>query len=252
MPTAAFRAGNLQYEYSSGGGDAAYLLTPAQIKGMDPQGIGVNQAVLQIFNAYPMPNDPTQGDGLNTEGYRFPYTLQRSYNTYISRLDWNITSNAKHTVFWRGNLQNDNEPTAPAFPGQPPSTSTLTNSKGFGAGYTALITNNLINNFRYGLTRQGVDDAGISNQPHVSLAAVAQPQAFSRSTSVIIPVQNIVDDVSWTKHTHNFQFGLNLRLIDDRRVSNANSFPDGQMNKGWLSNGSHRCNSSADPPVNGY
>jgi hypothetical protein len=254
VPTAAFRAGNLQYEYSSGGGDAAYLLTPAQIKGMDPQGIGVNQAVLQIFNAYPMPNDPTQGDGLNTEGYRFPYTLQRSYNTYISRLDWNITSNAKHTVFWRGNLQNDNEPTAPAFPGQPPSTSTLTNSKGFGAGYTALITNNLINNFRYGLTRQGVDDAGISNQPHVSLAAVAQPQAFSRSTSVIIPVQNIVDDVSWTKHTHNFQFGLNLRLIDDRRVSNANSFPDGQMNQGWLSNGSTVANSGGpfDPPVYGY
>ena len=116
------------------------------------------------------------------------------------------------------------------------------------------MSTSLVNNFRYGLTRQGVDDAGLSNQPHVSLAAVAQPQAFSRSTSYIIPVQNIVDDISWTKHSHNFQFGVNLRLIDDRRVSNANSFPDGQMNQGWLSNGSTVANSGGpfDPPVYGY
>jgi hypothetical protein len=67
-------------------------------------------------------------------------------------------------------------------------------------------------------------------------------------------VQNIVDDVSWTKHTHNIQFGVNLRLIDDRSVSNANSFPDGQMNQGWLSNGSTVANSGGpfDPPVYGY
>lgn len=255
VPTTQFRAGNLQYEYlNSAGADQTYLLTPGDIKSMDPQGIGVNAAILQIFNGYPLPNDPTQGDGLNTEGYRFPYTLQRSYNTYIARLDWNITSDGKHTVFWRGNLQNDNEPTAPAFPGQPPATSTLTNNKGFAAGYTTLITSNLVNNFRYGLTRQGVDNAGISNEPHVDLAAVAQPQAFSRSTSAIIPVQNIVDDLSWTKHTHNLQFGGNIRLIDNRRVSNANSFPDGQMNQGWLSNGSTVANSGGpfDPPVYGY
>ncbi|HEY9125671.1 MAG TPA: hypothetical protein VIM62_01010, partial [Acidobacteriaceae bacterium] len=231
-----------------------YNLTPNDIKGMDPQGIGVNPNILAIYNAYPEPNDPTQGDGLNTEGFRFPYTLQRSYNTYISRLDWNVTKNGKHTLFWRGNLQNDNEPTPPAFPGQPPSTSTLTNNKGFAAGYTAILTNNLINNFRYGFTRQGVDDAGISNQPHVSLAAVADPQAFTRSTSAIIPVQNIVDDASWTRHTHNFQFGFNMRLIDDKRTSTANSFPDGQMNQGWLSNGSTVANSNGpfDPQAYGY
>ncbi|MGA2560874.1 MAG: carboxypeptidase-like regulatory domain-containing protein [Terracidiphilus sp.] len=254
VPTSSFRAGNIQYEYQKGGGDAVYLLTPADIQGMDPQGVGDNPNILAIYNNYPQPNDPTQGDGLNTEGYRFPYTLQRSYNTYIARLDWNLGPNGKHTLFWRGNLQNDNEPTAPAFPGQPPSTSTLTNSKGFAAGYTLVLSPSLINNLRYGFTRQGVDNAGISNQPHVSLAAVSDPQAFTRSTSVIIPVQNIVDDISWTGHNHNIQAGVNLRLIDDRRVSNANSFPDGQMNQGWLSNGSTVANSGGpfDPPVYGY
>jgi hypothetical protein len=254
VPTQSFRNGNIQYEYLKNGSDAVYLLTPADIQGMDPQGIGDNPNILSLFNTYPLPNDPTQGDGLNTQGFRFPYTLHRSYNTYISRLDWNAGRNGKHTIFWRGNLQNDNEPTAPAFPGQPPSTSTLTNSKGFAVGYTAVLTSSLVNNFRYGFTRQGVDNAGISNQPHVDLAAVAEPQAFTRSTSTIVPVQNIVDDVSWTKHSHNIQVGANIRLIDDRSTSNANSFPDGQMNQGWLTNSSTVANSGGpfDPPVYGY
>ena len=255
VPTASFRAGNLQYEYQNGsGGDSVYTLTPAQIKGMDPQGIGDNPAILQLFQAYPLPNDPTQGDGLNTEGFRFPYTLARRYNTYIARLDWNASSNGKHTIFWRGNLQNDNEPSPPAFPGQPPSTSTLTNNKGFAIGYTAVLSSSLVNNLRYGLTREGFEVAGISNQPHVFLSAVAQPQAFTRSTSTIVPVQNVVDDVSWTKHTHNLQFGANIRMIDDRSTTNANSFPDGQMNQGWLSNGSTVANSGGPfvPPVYGY
>jgi hypothetical protein len=252
VPTSAFRAGNLQYQYVNGSGDSVYQLTPANIQGMDPQGIGNDPAMTTILNAYPMPNDPTQGDGLNVAGYRFPYTLTRSFNTYIARLDWNV--NAKHSLFWRGNLQNDTEPTPPAFPGQPPANSTLTNNKGFAVGYTAILTSNLVNNLRYGFTRQGVDTAGTSDQAHVYLSAVAQPQAFTRSTSVIVPVQNIVDDVSWTKHTHNLQFGDNLRLIDDKNTTNANSFPDGQMNQGWLSNGSTIANSGGafDPPVYGY
>jgi hypothetical protein len=39
VPTASFRAGNIQYIDTSG---SVYTLTPADIKGMDPQGIGVN------------------------------------------------------------------------------------------------------------------------------------------------------------------------------------------------------------------
>jgi hypothetical protein len=255
VPTASFRNGNLQYLYqNSSGGDSVYNLTPANIQAMDPQGIGEDPAMLSLLQSYPQPNDPTQGDGINTEGFRFPYTLARSYNTYIARLDWNLSSNGRHTVFWRGNLQNDTEPTAPAFPGQPPSTSTLTNNKGFAIGYTAVLSTSLVNNLRYGFTRQGVDLAGVSNQPHVFISAVAQPQAFTRSTSTIVPLQNIVDDLSWTKHTHNLQFGANIRLIDDRNTTNANSFPDGQMNQGWLSNGSTIAGSGGpfDPPVYGY
>jgi hypothetical protein len=249
VPTPSLRGGNIQYLNASG---TVTTLTPAQIQGMDPQGIGVNQNVLAIFAKYPQPNDASQGDSLNTQGFRFPYNLHRTYNTYIGRGDWNITG--KQSIFWRGNLQNDDEPTTPAFPGEPPSTRVLTNNKGFAVGYTAVITPNLVNAVRYGFTRQGVENAGLSTQPEVSFNGIAAPEAFTRSSAVVIPLHNVVDDLSWQKHSHSFQFGANLRFIDDQRTSNANSFPDGQMNAGWLSNGSTVAGNGGpfDPAAYGY
>ncbi|HUN86251.1 MAG TPA: carboxypeptidase-like regulatory domain-containing protein [Terracidiphilus sp.] len=253
VPTTSYRAGILQYEYvNSSGGDSTYTLTPSDIQGMDPQNIGNDPALLTVLNNYPQGNDPTQGDGLNSIGYRFPYTIHRKYDTYIARLDWNLSS--KHSFFWRGNLQGDSEPTPPAFPGQPPQTTVLTNNKGFAAGYTYIINNSMVNDLRYGLTRQGVDSAGAANQPIIYFSEVYQPTSPDYSTSFIIPVNNLADNLSWTKHDHNFAFGTNIRFISDKRVSDAQSFPDGQMNQGWLTRSSTIANSNGpfDPEVYGY
>ncbi|HEX3435156.1 MAG TPA: carboxypeptidase-like regulatory domain-containing protein [Pseudacidobacterium sp.] len=255
VPTANFRTGYLNYQYlNANGTDSTYTLTPADIQQMDPSGIGESTAILQMMSQYPQANTANPGDGLNSAGYRFPYTVHRKYDTYIARIDWNVTSDGKHTLFWRGNLQNDNEPTASAFPGQPAAAVTLTNSKGFAAGYTYLITNNLVNNLRYGLTRQGIDNAGISNQPQIILSEITQPIAFTRSSSFIIPVHNVADDLSWTRHNHSFAFGTNIRFIDDHRISNQQSFPDGQMNQGWLTRSSTIANSKGpfDPEQYGF
>src|SRR3984885_5463982 len=48
VPTTSFRAGNLQY--ASAGGTTT--LTPSDLQAMDPQGIGVNAAVLALMNTY--------------------------------------------------------------------------------------------------------------------------------------------------------------------------------------------------------
>ena len=253
VPTASYRAGNLQYQATNpGASDFVYTLTPADIQSMDPQNIGNDAALLQVLNNYPQGNDPTQGDGLNSIGYRFPYTIHRKYDTYIARLDWNARS--KHNFFWRGNLQNDNEPTAPAFPGQPAQITVLTNSKGFAAGYSYVISNNMVNDLRYGFTREGVESAGAANQPIVFFSEVAQPTSSDYSTSFIIPVHNVVDNLSWTKHDHSLAFGTDIRFIDDQRHSNAQSFPDAQMNQGWLTRSSTIANSKGpfDPQVYGF
>ncbi|HEY1578863.1 MAG TPA: carboxypeptidase-like regulatory domain-containing protein [Terracidiphilus sp.] len=252
VPTTSYRNGNLQYEYANGSGDSEYTLTPADIQSMDPQNIGNDQALLTILNAYPTGNDPTQGDGLNSIGYRFPYTVHRKYDTYIARVDWNLSS--KHNFFWRGNLQNDSEPSTPAFPGQPAASTILTNNKGFAAGYTYLLNNNMVNDLRAGLTREGVSNSGANDQPIIYFTEVANPSSTNYSTSFIIPVTNLADNFSWTKHNHNFAFGTNIRFISDQRVSNAQSFPDGQMNQGWLTRSSTIANSKGpfDPEQYGF
>lgn len=252
VPTTSYRNGNLQYEYSDGSGDSVYTLTPSDIQKMDPQNIGNDQALLAVLNAYPTGNDPTQGDGLNSIGYRFPYTVHRKYDTYISRIDWNLSS--KHNFFWRGNLQNDSEPSTPAFPGQAAATTILTNNKGFAAGYTYLLNNNMVNDVRVGLTREGVSNSGANHDAVIYFAEVSNPSATNYSTSFIIPVTNVADNFSWTKHDHNFAFGTNMRFISDQRVSNAQSFPDGQMNQGWLTRSSTIANSKGpfDPEQYGF
>ncbi len=248
VPTATLRQGIVQYTDTTG---ANYTLTPTQIQGMDPLGVGVDQAALQVLNSYPLPNSTLAGDGLNTSGFEFTAPQDSSFNTYIARLDWIVSQ--KHSVFWRGNLVNYDQPSPPQFPGQPPASRLLTNSKGYALGYTAVLRPNLVNDFRWGLTRQGGSNAGISNQPQITLAGLPSPTAYTRSSSSVIPVNNLVDDLSWSKGRHNLQFGTNVRFIDDRQVSTQNSYPSALGVIGYLrSHGIANTGVPLDPANSGY
>jgi hypothetical protein len=247
VPLASYTAGNLAYGCAAG----TCVITPAQLQSMDPQGIGASSAVESLFRSYPQSNNPTLGDGLNTGGYTFSYNDKRSYNTYIARLDWNITGNGKHTVFWRGNLQNDSEPQGPQFPGQPASITTLTNNKGFAAGYTLLINANLVNNLTFGLTRQGYSDAGLLSGPYVTLQEGTPLQSHSASDLTIVPVYNLAENLAWTKHNHNLAFGTNLRFISNKSSSNALSYANASGTYQYLNPGSIAGSGGAfDPGVN--
>jgi hypothetical protein len=256
VPTQSYRTGFLQYcdvNVSPCPSSNMYMLTPADLKAMDPQGIGVNTAALAYMSKYPLPNNPSQGDGMNTEGYSFAYTVHRSYNTYAMRLDWDVTGQGKHLLFWRGNLQNDNEPGGPQFPGQPGSNTLLTNSKGFAAGYTWVAGSNLVNNLVVGLTRQGLSNAGLLSGPYTDLQGFTSLNAHTSSNFTITPVYNVADNFSWTKHTHNFAFGTNLRFIDNRSSSNSLSYANASGTYQYLNPGTIAGSGGPfDPAVYGY
>jgi hypothetical protein len=256
VPTASFRAGTLQYVCAAGAGcpaNGVYTLTPADLRSIDPQGIGASAAVLALMNTYPVGNNPTLGDGLNTEGYSFSYNTQRSYNAYTARLDWDITGNGKHTVFWRGNLQGDNEPGGPQFPGQPGTNTLLTNSKGFAAGYTVLLSSNLVNNLAFGLSRQGLSNAGLLSGSYVTLQGLTPLQATTASNYTITPLYNLTDNLSWNKRNHNLAFGTNIRFIDNRSSSNALSYSNATGTYQYLNPGTLAGSGGAfDPGAFGY
>jgi hypothetical protein len=180
-----------------------------------------NSSQSSIFNLYPHANTDTVGDLLDYRGYTFPGANPQKLNTYILRLDYGITANGNHKLFFRGNLQNDNQQQPPEFPGQPAFAFVTGNNKGVAAGYTALLRPNLINNFRWSLVREGTGTTGLNSQPYVHFRTLSDLNGVaSQSEYVNVPVHNFVDDLTWTKGKHTFQFGTNLRLIHNNRTGN--------------------------------
>jgi hypothetical protein len=188
-----------------------------------------------LFAQYPLPNSTSEGDLLNTEGYTFPGPAPVKHDTYIVKFDYKLNSSGSQTLFVRGNLQNDRAPDPPQFPGQPPFDVLTNNSKGIAGGYTALISKNLINNFRYAFIRQGVATNGVNNQDYVTFRGLDDTQGLQSPTVLTnVPVHNFIDDVSWTKGTHTIQFGTNWRLIHNNRESNGDNISYGYANLYWL------------------
>jgi hypothetical protein len=180
-----------------------------------------NSSTNSVFNLYPHSNTDTVGDLLDYRGFTFPGASPEKLNTYISRLDYKITANGNQSLFLRGNLQNDNQQLAPQFPLQPSSDFHTSNNKGIAAGYTALLRPTLINSFRWSLVREGVGDSGTNSTPFVHFRTLTDITALgAQSEYVNVPVHNFVDDVTWTRGKHTWQFGTNLRLVHNNRAGN--------------------------------
>ncbi|MGA9706204.1 MAG: carboxypeptidase-like regulatory domain-containing protein, partial [Candidatus Sulfotelmatobacter sp.] len=255
--------------------DYVATLTPAQFASLDnppgtgcgsqspvtcpptpgnPSGGGVNGLLANIgganpnalFTHYPLPNCTAcgnavngDGDGLNSAGFTFPGNNPTSLNTYIFKLDYKITADGNQSLFMRGNLQNDHQALPPQFPTLPADDIVTNNSKGIAGGYTYIIRNNLINNFRYAFIRQGLGQGGLNNQDYNTLRGLDDTQALNPTDTPSIftnvPVHNFIDDVSWTKGKHTIQFGTNWRLIHNNRQSNAENLSSGYANLYWMS-----------------
>ncbi|HET9410116.1 MAG TPA: TonB-dependent receptor [Candidatus Sulfotelmatobacter sp.] len=269
VPSDNLRNGIVSYIADDG---SVVTLTPQQLAGMDPNcsttpgfgaggtcplGPGANPAVMQIFNQYPHPNTDVVGDGFNFRGFQFAAPAPAKLNTSIIKLDYNLTRDANHRLFVRGNLQGDNQAgltlNGPQFPGEPPDQTEFSNNKGIAIGYTALFHSNLINNFRYGYIRQGLDLVGLQTSNFVNFRGMDDITGQTSTVRSIIPVHNFVDDITWTKGKHSLQFGANFRIINDGRIGNADSFNFGQTNVSWLDNaGIANTGSSLDPAAFGF
>ena len=159
-------------------GAGGFGLTPQQLKAMDANAfasepnllpgysgpVGPNPTMISYFNKYPLPNDFSQGDGVNTAGYRFAAPTSNVKNWYIAKMDYNITQDGKQRVSLTGALANENQANAPFLPGDAPETSIVNYNKGLIANYSAVISSALINNFRYGYIRESLGTIGNTNQ----------------------------------------------------------------------------------------
>ena len=238
VPNAMFRQGYISYPYQAGSGLATETLTPQMFAELDPHcsslgtcpwGPGDDPNILKVFNSYPLPNGPG-GDNYNTASYTWSAPNPINLATYIGRLDYALSD--RHRLFARGNLQNDSIIAPPMYPGQAATNVNRDNTKGMAFGETWTISQNMVNNARFGFTRQGFSNRGAADQPYVTLASVSNPIAETYSTTTHVPSTNVIDDLSWNKGKHNFQFGVNYRLIHTVTNTDAYSFNSASSSAG--------------------
>jgi len=272
VPTATLRDGIIQYQCQDpsacpggtvtglSGKQYAYVpgnmaLSPQQITAMDSGSLGPHgpdPVVINYMNStYPLPNDFTTGDLLNTAGYRFRAPTHNTKNWYIAKVDYNITQDGKHRISFSGALANESNPGQPFLPGTPPEQTIVNYNKGIIANYEASLTPTLVNDFRYGLIRQSIGTSGDSAQPWVYLQALSQGVFYSSSFQR--PIHNFNDDLTSIHGKHTLQFGFQISILRDHETNSNNSFSNGVTNPEWLYlSGFANKAVPLNPAVNGY
>lgn len=244
VPTAAYQQGILQYTGdSASGATETNAITPTQLAILDAgcqvcntaayaPGPGANPNSLAFFNSEPAANGFSEGDGLNSGSFTFPSPNPNSLNTTIVKLDYYPSS--KQRIFARGNFQKDTTGNVEQFPGQGPSSVVVDNTKGMSFGDTWTISPSMVNDVRYGYIRQGSGSSGVGSGDYVDFRFLDTPTAETRNTISSVPVNNIVDNFTWSKGKHAIQVGGNWRLVHQNRNSDSNSFNNASTNPYWL------------------
>ncbi len=191
------------------------ILSQAQVAALDPLGIGADASLLSFVNErYPLPNDLSAGDGINTGGFRFNSPSKRSDNTYTTRIDWNPTS--AHKLFGRFNIarrvQTDTVNTVAAqFPGDPETGQIIVRDYTWVVGHTWTASPTFVNQVTVGAARSGLlfpnNFAPAFPNSFTFGAGLSAPFASISSQDRFVLVPTYRDDATWTKGTHSIEFG---------------------------------------------
>jgi hypothetical protein len=211
---------------------------------LDPRHFGIDKAMLDPVNhtgyldrtfctGQTVTNDPSAGDGLNYAGYVFRAPTSLDNEVFVARVDYHLTADGRQTLFARGALQDLRNPGAPFLPGDAPEQTTADHSKGFVVGYLSVLSPTKTNSFHWGFTRQSFGIVGNTDQQWNTFLGLDQGITYSHNFQV--PLHNLVDDFSWTKGTHTFQFGGQIGIARDPRTSYLHSNTLGLGTTNWTS-----------------
>jgi hypothetical protein len=227
VPSETLKQGTLLVQLSDG---SVQSIGPSQLPQIDPLGIGLNQPYQKILNQYPVGNDPAFGQdgGLNFSGFRFNAPDRLNEMSWVAKVDYKLDDAGKHTLSVRGTLgDNTIDQILAEFPGQAPASVERDNNKGFSAHYTAIVTPTLINSLTFGVTRLGQNLSGVSGTGFQFEPTALSPLQnwAARAKGRVNPVNNLLDDVTWTRGKHTLTAGLNFRYSKNYTSSDTNAYP---------------------------
>jgi hypothetical protein len=238
-PLGNIRNGGLAYINSNAGCDGnsrintapncITQLTAADIANLDGGlGLAADPALISFIGGrYPIANDLTAGDGINTGGFRFSAPDHFSENNGIAKLDFNVSS--KHKLFAKysiiGEKLGDNVNGATIqFPGDPVTHFIIDTSYVFAVGDTWTISNNKVNQFVFGESRSRLNfpthfNPAVANNFNIfandgsNQPILSSPYSSQASQRRDIPIPIFRDDFSYQRGTHNFQLGGTFKPV---------------------------------------
>ena len=267
VPLSALRNGQLNYINDGEGcdGSSNIVSTPACISttpltgagslaSLDPQGTGADAALLNFFTSrpYPSENNFNVGDLVNSAGHLFVAPVSEKENTYIGKLDYQVTS--KHLLTARGTwnrIDDDdfNNFVARVFPTDTsPVASTVDHSRSWVVGDTWVISPNMINKVSFGETDQVIAFAlndkpnfpnlldfffngNVLTSPYDDLLAAGNVtgDATFNEQFPTVPVYQLRDTFTWTKGNHTFDFGgvISPTIFKSGNLTDYNSYSVG-------------------------
>jgi hypothetical protein len=251
VPLDSFRNGTLNYINNGAGcGDNSRLttqpscisnLSAGQIASLDPSGMGFSQDVLTYINSrYPHANDYSQGDGVNTGGYRFTYANPDIETTYVGRIDYNLSS--KHRLFGRFTInREDTVESAPEFETDPLTHPFYDRSYAYVISDVWTISPNKVNQFYYGDTISKFSFPDLYNPTgdnQYSFSGIDGPYTSYDGQKRRVPNPMVRDDFNWVHGSHSLTMGGTFKWIktNSNLISNFN-FVDGGLQGSVLSSG---------------
>ena len=251
LPSNSFRDGVLIYQCATAGqcpggtvrgftgnhsvNPGFYGMTPAEIAGIDPLGIGPNQAAMTNFRQYPSPNAPGL-DGRNIMDYTFAAPIENKFNTFVTRIDYKLAESGNHNLFGRLGMQSDEINTAPQFDGGTPLRQRLFNNYGIAIGYDSVLSSTVTNSFRWGKTAIDEENAGLTTSDYNTFRFIAPFDGLGSSFTDTrgTPTQNFVNDLSWLKGAHTIKSGTNIRFTRVPKNRFQSSYDSAVVNPSWV------------------
>ncbi|MGA8937643.1 MAG: carboxypeptidase-like regulatory domain-containing protein [Acidobacteriaceae bacterium] len=190
--------------------------TGQSAQSLDPGGQGFSQGVLDFFaKRYPAPNDPTQGDGVNTEGLRFTYPTPIKQATYVGRIDYNLTKTQK--VYGRFTINRENAVyTGPELPGDPDAVLYVDRSYGYVVSHIWTIGRNKVNQFYYGdnISKLNYPVGDFPTSPaSYSFTGLSGPYGTDNTQVRRVPIPVVRDDFNWQVKNHSLTTGGLFKFI---------------------------------------
>ena len=237
VPLTAFRNGTLNYINNGPGcGDSSRLntkpncismLNAPQLATLDPAGTGFDAGVLKFIDSrYPVANDMTHGDGVNTGGYRFKTPTPDNQDTYVGRADYSLSQSQR--LFGRLTITSGNAISAlPEFPTDSVTHPFTDSSYGYVVSHVWALGPNKVNQIYYGDTVTKYDFPDNYNPTganQYSFTGFDGPLTKFNGQHRRIPVPMVRDDFNWQHGAHSLSFGGTFRFIKTHTnlVSNFN------------------------------